>query len=65
MILQLKKPNLNHQMFLPGSSIDIQGINLMSTFDNKPLNKGTIKYTTTRQCYTSKTVSSHSHISIP
>ena len=46
----------------PDNSIDIEGKNLMSHFDNKSLKRFTIKSTSTRQCSTSKTVKSNSYL---
>ena len=40
----------------PDNSINFEGINSMSTFDNNSLKKVTLKSTTTCQCSTSKTV---------
>ena len=37
----------------------------MSTFDNKSLKNITDKYTTTHQCYTSKTIKSNSYLISP
>ena len=46
----------------PDNYIDIEGTKLISTFENKSLKKVTLKSTTTRQCSTSKTVSSNSYL---
>ena len=46
----------------PDNYIDIEGTNLISTFEKKSLKKVTLKTTTTRQCSTSKTVSSNSYL---
>ena len=49
----------------PDNSIDVEGTNLMSTFDKKSLKRVTIKSITTSQSSTYKTVKSNSYITSP
>ena len=65
MIFQLKNNQFQSSKLFPDSSIDIEGTNSMSNFDNKSLNKVTLKSTTTRRCSTSKTVSSNIYLTSP
>ena len=47
---------------LPYNSIDIEVTNLIPNFYNNLLNRATLKSTTTRKCYTFKTVLSYSYL---
>ena len=49
----------------PGNSINFEGTNLMSNFDDKSLKRVTLKSTTTNHCCTSKTVKSNSFLTSP
>ena len=49
----------------PDHYIDVEGKNLIPTFDNKSLKKVTLKSTTIHQCSTSKTVKSNSYLTSP
>ena len=65
MIFQLKNTQFQSSELFPDIYFDIEGTDLMSTFDNKSLNNVTLKSTTTRQCSNYNNVSSSSYRTIP